>query len=280
MRVAREVDHVNDFFGQEMNRTTFNLARMNMIMHGVHYRNFDIKQEDTLTQPQHLELKFEAVVANPPFSAKWSANKMFETDDRFSQYGKLAPASKADFAFVQHMLYQLDDSGTMAVVLPHGVLFRGAAEGDSPLPDRRTQLAGCRYRSAGQYFYGTGIPTCILVFKKCRQQPDDVLFIDASAHFAKAKNQNNLRPSDIDKIVNTYRQRTVEDKYSYRASLDEIKDNDYNLNIPRYVDTFEEEEPVDLDRVVSELKELEAGMTEIDQTIRNFCDELGIEAPV
>ncbi len=166
LRVAREVDHVNDFFGQEMNRTTFNLARMNMIMHGVHYRNFDIKQEDTLTQPQHLELKFEAVVANPPFSAKWSANKMFETDDRFSQYGKLAPASKADFAFVQHMLYQLDDSGTMAVVLPHGVLFRGAAEGAIRryLIEERNWLDAVIGLPAN-IFYGTGIPTCILVFK-------------------------------------------------------------------------------------------------------------------
>ena len=130
LRVAREVEHVVDFYGQEMNRTTYILARMNMILHGVNYRNFDLKQEDTLERPQHMGMKFEAVVANPPFSAKWSANKIFESDDRFSMYGKLAPSSKADFAFVQHMLYHLDDNGTMAVVLPHGALFRGAAEGE------------------------------------------------------------------------------------------------------------------------------------------------------
>lgn len=128
LRVAKEVE-VGDFNGQEMNRTTYNLARMNMILHGVHYRNFDLKQEDTLEHPQHADKRFEAVVANPPFSAKWSSNPLLLNDDRYSQYGRLAPASKADFAFVQHMLHQLDENGTMAVILPHGVLFRGAAEG-------------------------------------------------------------------------------------------------------------------------------------------------------
>jgi type I restriction enzyme M protein len=128
LRVAKEAE-VAEFFGQEMNRTTYNLARMNMILHGVHYRNFDLKQEDTLEHPQHLGRSFEAVVANPPFSAQWSANALLLNDDRYGQYGRLAPASKADFAFVQHMLHQLDDNGTMAVILPHGVLFRGGAEG-------------------------------------------------------------------------------------------------------------------------------------------------------
>lgn len=129
LRVQKEVEHVGDFYGQEMNRTTYNLARMNMILHDVHYRNFNLKQEDTLEHPQHTGMRFESVVANPPFSAKWSANKLFESDDRFAQYGKLAPGSKADFAFVQHMLAHLNENGSMAVVLPHGVLFRGAAEG-------------------------------------------------------------------------------------------------------------------------------------------------------
>ena len=281
LRVAREVEEVADYYGQEMNRTTYNLARMNMILHDVHFRNFDIRQEDTLEHPQHIEKRFEAVVANPPFSAKWSNNQIHLSDDRFSQYGKLAPASKADYAFVQHMLYQLDDSGTMAVVLPHGVLFRGAAEGHI----RKYLIAEQNWLDAviglpANIFYGTSIPTCVLVFKKCRENPEDILFIDASAHFEKAKNQNYLRPEDIDKIVTTYRERLVEEKYSYRASMDEIAENDYNLNIPRYVDTFEEEEPVDLAAVAAELKELEAGMGEIDETIRGFCEELGIEAPV
>ncbi|NRQ43602.1 type I restriction-modification system subunit M [Rheinheimera sp. YQF-2] len=283
LRVAKEVEHVGDFYGQEMNRTTYNLARMNMILHGVHYRNFNLQQEDTLEQPQHLDFKFEAVVANPPFSAQWSANKIFESDDRFAQYGRLAPASKADFAFVQHMLYQLDDNGTMAVVLPHGVLFRGAAEGHI----RKYLIAERNWLDAviglpANIFYGTSIPTCILVFKKCRENPDNILFIDASGsdHYEKAKNQNYLRTQDIDKIIDTYRERKEEPKYSHIATLAEIAENDYNLNIPRYVDTFEEEEPVDLAAVAKEIKQLDKDMVDIDQAIRDFCKELGIEAPV
>ncbi|MDP2570792.1 type I restriction-modification system subunit M [Vibrio penaeicida] len=283
LRVAKEVDHVGDFYGQEMNRTTFNLARMNMILHGVHYRNFDLKQEDTLESPQHSDKRFEAVVANPPFSAKWSAHKLFESDDRFAQYGKLAPASKADFAFVQHMLYQLDDNGTMAVVLPHGVLFRGAAEGHI----RRYIIEDQNWLDAviglpANIFYGTSIPTCILVLKKCRENPNDVLFIDASGsdYFAKGKNQNTLRPQDIKKIVDTYRNRTAEEKYSHKALISEIKDNDFNLNIPRYVDTFEEEEEIDLNEVTKKIKQIDKDMLDIDKAIQGFCNELGIEAPL
>lgn len=280
LRVAREVESVGDFYGQEMNRTTYNLARMNMILHGVHYRNFDLRQEDTLEHPQHEGMRFEAVVANPPFSAQWSANKLFESDDRFSQYGRLAPSSKADFAFVQHMLHHLDDNGAMAVVLPHGVLFRGAAEGHirQYLIQERNWLDAVIGLPAN-IFYGTSIPTCILVLKKCREQPEDVLFIDASAHFEKAKNQNYLREQDVDKIISTYRQRLEEDKYSHRAPLAEIKENDFNLNIPRYVDTFEEEEAIDLTAVAIELRQIDQDMAEIDQTIKAFCDELGIESP-
>lgn len=194
LRVAKEVE-VGDFNGQEMNRTTYNLARMNMILHGVHYRNFDLKQEDTLEHPQHAEKRFEAVVANPPFSAKWSANPLLLNDDRYSQYGRLAPSSKADFAFVQHMLHQLDDNGTMAVILPHGVLFRGAAEGHirEYIIKERNWLDAVIGLPAN-IFYGTSIPTSILVFKKCREHPEDILFVDASTCFEKAKNQNYLRP--------------------------------------------------------------------------------------
>lgn len=226
-------------------------------------------------------MRFEAVVANPPFSAKWGANKLFESDDRFSQYGKLAPKSKAYFAFVQHMIHHLDDNGTMAVVLPHGVLFRGAAEGHirQYLIKERNWLDAVIGLPAN-IFYGTSIPTCILVFKKCREQPEDILFIDASAHFEKAKNQNYLRSQDITKIITTYRERLVEDKYSYRADLAEIEENDFNLNIPRYVDTFEEEAPIDLTAVARELKQLDLDMVATDETIRGFCDELGIESPV
>jgi type I restriction enzyme M protein len=280
LRVAREVDEVTDFYGQEMNRTTFNLARMNMILHGVHYRNFNIKQDDTLTSPQHVGKTFEAVVANPPFSAKWSANKIFETDDRFAQYGRLAPASKADFAFVQHMLSHLDDNGTMAVILPHGALFRGGAEGEI----RQYLIKDRNWLDAviglpANIFYGTGIPTCIMVFRKCREQ-DKVLFVDASTCFEKAKNQNFLRPDDINRIVQAYRNRTQEPRFSHNAPLAEIEENEFNLNIPRYVDTFEPEPDVDLAAVTSEIKKIDAGMEDLDKAIRDFCKELGLESPV
>ena len=233
LRVAREVEKVSNFYGQEMNRTTYNLARMNMILHDVHYRNFDIKQEDTLEHPQHKNLKFEAIVANPPFSAQWSANPLFTTDDRFSQYGRLAPSSKADFAFVQHMIFHLAENGTMAVVLPHGALFRGGAEAHI----RRYLIENKNFLDTviglpANIFYGTSIPACILVFRKCRENPNDILFIDASQHFEKVKTQNVLRNNDIDLIVETFRNRTETPKYSKKATLEEIAKNDYNLNIP------------------------------------------------
>jgi type I restriction enzyme M protein len=280
LRVAKEVE-VGDFNGQEMNRTTYNLARMNMILHGVHYRNFDLKQEDTLEHPQHADKRFEAVVANPPFSAKWSANPLLLNDDRYSQYGRLAPASKADFAFIQHMLHQLDDNGTMAVILPHGVLFRGAAEGHirEYIIKERNWLDAVIGLPAN-IFYGTSIPTCILVFKKCREHPEDILFVDASNCFEKAKNQNYLRTQDIASIVDTYRGRSVADKFSHRAKLSEVAENDYNLNIPRYVDTFEAEDPIDLAQVAAALKSNAAGMADLDAQIASFCAELGIEAPL
>jgi type I restriction enzyme M protein len=277
LRVAREVKEVGNFYGQEMNRTTYNLARMNMILHGVHYRKFDIKQEDTLERPQHIEMQFEAIVANPPFSAQWSANPLFTSDDRFSQYGKLAPASKADFAFVQHMIYHLTENGTMAIVLPHGVLFRGGAE----LHIRRYLIEQKNYLDAviglpANIFYGTSIPTCILVFKKCRENPHDILFIDASKDFEKVKTQNILRDNHIDKIIDTFRNRTAIEKYSYQAPLKEISENDYNLNIPRYVDTFEEEEAIDIQAVMCEIKSLEAKRSDLDKEIEGYFKELGL----
>jgi len=280
LRVAKEVESVSSYYGQELNRTTYNLARMNMILHDVHYRKFDIKQEDTLENPQHTEQRFEAIVANPPFSANWSANPLFTSDDRFSQYGKLAPSSKADFAFVQHMIHHLADNATMAIVLPHGVLFRGAAEGHI----RRYLIEDRNYLDAviglpANIFYGTSIPTCILVFKKCRENPEDILFIDASQSYDKVKTQNMLRASDIDKIISTYRERTKEEKYSYLAPLSEVAENDYNLNIPRYVDTFEEEEAIDLDIVTADLVANDLEMLETDEVIAGFCKELGIKTP-
>lgn len=283
LRVAREVE-VGEFYGQELNRTTFNLARMNMILHGVHYRDFDIRQEDTLEEPQHLNKRFEGIVANPPFSLKWKsdANPLFSSDERFSQYGRLAPKSKADFAFVQHMVYQLADNGTMACVLPHGVLFRGSSEEVI----RRYLINDLNYLDAviglpSNIFYGTGIPTCILVLKKCREQNDNIVFIDASGddHFTKEGNQNALRDEDVELIVNTYRNRESIDKYSLVVTLQEIEENDFNLNIPRYVDTFEEEENVDLEQVSQEIQSIEQELSETNKTVESFCKELNISTP-
>ncbi len=279
LRVAKEVKEVSNYYGQEMNRTTYNLARMNMILHGVHYRKFDIKQEDTLEHPQHNGLQFEAIVANPPFSANWSANPLFTSDDRFSQYGKLAPASKADFAFVQHMIHHLADNGTMALVLPHGALFRGGAEQHI----RKYLIEDRNYLDAviglpANLFYGTPIPTCIMVFKKCRENPNDVLFINAAEHFERGT-QNTLRERDIDRIIDTYRERKVIERYSHLATLQEIDDNEYNLNIPRYVNTFEEQDSVDIPLVSKKLKELEKEMSATDKALLSFCKELNIETP-
>lgn len=283
LRVAKEAE-VSEFYGQELNRTTYNLARMNMILHDVHFRQFDIRQEDTLEHPQHIENRFEAVVANPPFSAHWKsdANPLFNTDERFSQYGRLAPKTKADYAFLTHMVYQLADNGIMASVFPHGVLFRGAAEGHI----REYIIKEKNWLDAviglpANIFYGTSIPTCIMVLKKCREANDNIVFIDASGddHFIKEGNQNVLREEDINLIVNTYRNRETIDKYSYVATLEEIAENDYNLNIPRYVDTFEEEEPVDLDSVSEDLKQINSKLQTNSSIIADFCAELNIATP-
>ena len=193
---------------------------MNMILHEVHYSKFNIRLEDTLEHPQHTKLNAEAVVANPPFSAKWSANQLLMTDDRFNEYGKLAPSFKADFAFFQHMVYHLAENGVMAFVMPHGVLFRGAAEGHI----RKYLIEEKNYLDAviglpANIFYGTSILTCILLFKKCREHPDNILFIDASKYFEKVKTQNYLRDEDVDRIVDTYANRTTIEKYSYVANL-------------------------------------------------------------
>lgn len=272
---------VASFYGQELNTTTYNLARMNMILHGVKFNDFEIKQGDTLEDPQHLDKRFDIVVANPPFSQKWSANDSFLSDERFASYGKLAPSSKADFAFIQHMIYQLDNEGTMAVIVPHGVLFRGASEGVI----RKYLLKEKNYIDAiiglpANIFYGTSIPTCIIVVKKNRKVEDDILFIDGSNDFEKSKNQNYLRDEDVEKIVNTYRERKEIEKYSKKVSMKEIEENDYNLNIPRYVDTFEEEEEINLDEIVSKIEKLAEEEKEVDSIIKSFCDELGIKAPI
>ncbi len=278
----KEYAEVNDYYGQELNPTTYNLARMNMILHGVHFDHFKILQGDTLTDDMHPDLKAEAIVANPPFSAEWKGEKdpALVHDDRFSQYGRLAPKGAADYAFVTHMLYHLADNGTMAIVLPHGVLFRSGAEGII----RKYIIEKQNYLDAviglpANLFYGTSIPATVLVFKKCRKEDGDVLFIDASREFEKGKNQNHLTNENIAKIFETYKSRKEIEKYSHKATIGEIRENDFNLNIPRYVDTFEEEEEIDLDKVVEEIKKIDTESIEIDQKITGFCKELGINSP-
>ncbi|MGQ4706349.1 type I restriction-modification system subunit M [Bacillus thuringiensis] len=276
LRVGKEAK-VYNYYGQEKVSTTYNLARMNMLLHDIPYKRFDIKNADTLEEPQHLDKRFEAIVANPPYSAKWSADDKFKDDERFSNYAKLAPKSKADFAFIQHFIHHLDDNGTFAVVLPHGVLFRGAAEGVI----RKYLIEEKNYLDAviglpANIFFGTSIQTCILVFKKCRKHDDNVILIDASNEFEKGKNQNHLSDGHVDKIVLTYLNRETIDKYSYASTLDEIKGNDYNLNIPRYVDTFEEEEPVDLEEVAKRIQEIDEEIAKVDEELASYFKELGV----
>ena len=277
LRVGKETK-VTSYYGQEFNSTTYNLARMNMLLHGVSFKHFDIKNNDTLEHPEHLEERFDAIVANPPYSSNWTADQKFLDDERFSAYGKLAPKSKADFAFIQHMIHQLSDNGTMAVVLPHGVLFRGASEGHI----REYLIKDKNYLDAviglpANIFFGTSIPTCILVFKKCREHESNILFIDASKDYEAGKNQNRLRDEDVDKIIDTYNKREEIEKYSHLATLDEVKENDYNLNIPRYVDTFEEEEEIDVQAVIKEIKEIEKEEIEVKKELNAMLKELGLD---
>jgi type I restriction enzyme M protein len=280
LRVAKEVEDVGYFYGQELNRTTYNLARMNMTLHDVHYTKFDIKQGDTLEEDLHEDLRAEAIVANPPFSAKWSAKSIFASDDRFSQYGRLAPQTKADFAFVQHMIHHLDDNGIMAIVMPHGVLFRGAAEGHI----RKYLIQDRNYLDAviglpQNIFYGTGIPTCILVFKKCREDDDDILFIDASNEFEKKGNQNKILNKHIDKIIDTYTNRLNLNKFSYRADKKEVELNDCNLKISKYVNTYEESIKINVVDICDELKKVTQFEIINDKIIKEYCDELNLPFP-
>ncbi len=273
---------VTEYYGQELNPTTYNLARMNMILHGVNFSNFNIQQGDTLSDDRHQDLEAEAVVANPPFSAKWKSDSdpVLAQDERFSQYGRLAPKSAADYAFVTHMLYHLSQNGTMATVLPHGALFRSGAEGHI----RKYIINKQNYLDAviglpANLFYGTSIPATILVFKKCRKSDEDILFIDASNEFEKGKNQNRLTDENLEKIFETYKERKEIEKYSHKASLEEIKENEFNLNIPRYVDTFEEEEPIDIEDVAKDLKKLNQEEKDLQKDVEKFCKELKVATP-
>ncbi len=265
------------YHGQELNTTTYNLARMNLILHNVEQSQMRLRNGDTLDEdwPSDEPYLFNAVVMNPPYSANWSADAKFLSDPRFERFGKLAPKSKADFAFLLHGLYHLNETGTMGIVLPHGVLFRGSAEGAI----RKALLEmGAIYAVIGlpaNIFYGTSIPTTVLILKKNRSERD-VLFIDASNDFEKQKNQNNLRSEDIDRIVDTYKKRTSIPKYAHLADYDEISQNDYNLNIPRYVDTFEEEEPIDIVALSNEIVELNCQIKQTEAEFLSLLDDLAM----
>ena len=281
LRLGEFTDVVN-YYGQELNPTTYNLARMNMILHGVNFEHFSIRQGDTLREDMHPDLKAEAIVANPPFGIDWKGDTdpSLTHDDRFSQYGRLAPKSAADYAFVTHMLYHLADNGTMAIVLPHGALFRSGAEGII----RKYIIEKQNYLDAviglpANLFYGTTIQATVLVFKKCRKEDEDILFIDASNGFEKEKNQNKLTNENLDKIFDTYKNRKEIEKYSHKADIKEIKENDFNLNIVRYVNTFEEEATVDIENVSKKLQELHKNEIKLQNKIEEFCDELKINKP-
>ncbi len=266
-------------YGQEINASFYNIARENMILHNIHYEDFDIKQGDTLEQPQHLGESFEAVVSQIPFNSKWSADKSFRKDIRFSEYKFLAPRTKADYAFIQHMLYHLRKGGIMIVVAPLGVLFRGSAEGRI----RRKIVEDLNYLDAviglpANMFFSTNNPACLMVFRKDRDSGEDVLFIDASRDFKKSKLINRLTHNDIENIVKTYRNRKEIDKYSHRASLKDIKENDFNLNIPRYVDAFEDkEEKIDPKELSIKHKKLLEEINVLNKEIEMVSKELNIK---
>ena len=274
---------IGQIYGQEKNITTYNLARMNMILHGLKDSEFQIFHGDSLANDWNLlkemnpakKLQCDAVVANPPFSLRWEPKDSMKEDFRFKSYG-LAPKSAADFAFLLHGFHFLSDEGTMAIILPHGVLFRGGAE---ETIRKKLLLDGNIDTVIGlpaNLFFSTGIPVCIIVLKKCKKF-DDVLFINASDYFEKSKRQNVLLPEHIDKIVETYQYRKEDDKkYSRRVTLEEIKNNDYNLNISRYVSTASVEEPIDLIEVSKELEKIEADIKKAKEVHNKFLRELGL----
>lgn len=263
------------YYGQELNTSTYNLARMNMFLHGIVAENQKLRNGDTLDEdwPTDEETDFNMVLMNPPYSAKWSAAAGFLQDERFSEYGVLAPKSKADYAFLLHGLYHLKNNGTMAIVLPHGVLFRGAAEGKIR---EKLLRAGNIYAVIGlpaNLFYNTSIPTCIIVLKKHRDGRD-VLFIDASKKFNKGKKQNEMLDEHIDEVMNLYTKRETVEKEAFLASFEDIEKNDFNLNIPRYVDTFEEEEPIDLNALLTDMKKTDEEIEKVEGEFLSLMKQL------
>jgi type I restriction enzyme M protein len=281
-KVAKAGGTIGKIFGQEKNITTYNLARMNMLLHGLKDTEFDIFHGDTLLnewdrmreQNPAKKPSFDAVVANPPFSYRWEPTDAMADDVRFKSHG-LAPKSAADFAFLLHGFHYLKDEGVMAIILPHGVLFRGGAE------ERiRTKLLKDGHIDTviglpANLFYSTGIPVCILVLKKCKK-PDDVLFINAAEHFVKGKKQNQLAPEHIQKIIDTYQHRQEETRYSRRVEMAEIEKNDFNLNISRYISTAVAEDEIDLEATNQTLVAIENDIQKARDSHNAFLKELGL----
>ena len=271
---------VGHFYGQENNPTTYNLARMNMLMHGVDYQNFDIYKGDTLVNDMYGgDLKLTVQVCNPPYSLKWSADSKYLDDPRYSGVGKLAPKSHADFAFLQHMVYHMDETdGRVAVLLPHGVLFRGGAEEDI----RKYLIKDLNRLDAviglpANLFHGASIPVVVLVLKSKRNgNSGNILFIDASKEYKPGKVQNELTDENIQKIVETYEKRVDVERYAHVATIDEIIENGWNLNIPRYVDTSEEEEEIDIAVVKTELADITAKKQAAIDKVNSTMKELGL----
>lgn len=277
IKVANEVGSQNySLYGQESNGNTYALCKMNMFLHKID--NAKIAWGNTISNPKHVEadklMKFDVVVANPPFSLdKWGADEA--PADKFNRFWRgIPPKSKGDYAFITHMIESLNETGRAGVIVPHGVLFRGSSEGRIREQFINDNLLEAVIGLPANLFFGTGIPAAILIFNK-RKKNTDVIFIDGSKEYESGTNQNKLRDSDIDKIVSTYEKFETIDKYSYKATIDEIKENEYNLNIPRYVDTFEEEEEVDIVKVQQEILELESQLLNVRSEMNKYLEELG-----
>lgn len=269
---------VGHFYGQENNASTYNLARMNMIMHGVSWSNFDIYKGDTLKDDKYGDVKMTVQVCNPPYSLKWSSDKKYEDDPRYSGAGKLAPKSAADLAFVEHMVYHMDEEdGRVAVLLPHGVLFRsGAEEAIRKHIGKDLNRIDAIIGLPANLFHGTGIPVCVLVLKSKRNgNSGNILFIDASKDYAPGKKQNVLEDAHIQKIVDTYVARKDVEKYAHVATMEEIEANGWNLNIPRYVDTFEAEEEINIETVRAEIAEISIRKASAIEKVNEQLKRLG-----
>lgn len=273
-KISEEPQHVR-FFGQEINTSTYNLARMNMILHEVGIENQNFNNGNTLEDdwPTEEPTNFDGVLMNPPYSAKWSRNQAFLDDERFAPYGVLPPKSRADYAFLLHGFYHLKTDGVMAIVLPHGILFRGGAEGKIRQALLENGSIDTVIGLPEKLFFNTGIPTTIMILKKDRQNRD-VLFIDASNEFEKLSSQNEMTEEHVNKILKTYQNRETLDKYSYVADYDEIVENDFNLNIPRYVDTFEPEPEIPLVDVSANLEETTQKLHETETELMSMINEL------